>query len=46
MKDFNNLDDLKAEFDKFVTERCINEEQKQVDEEEDNNEETPAFVDE
>lgn len=46
MKDFNNLDDLKAEFDKFVTERCISEEQKQVDEEEDNNEETPAFVDE
>jgi len=46
MKDFNNLDDLKAEFDKFVTERCINEEQKQIDEEEDNNEETPAFVDE
>jgi hypothetical protein len=46
MKDFNNLDDLKAEFDKFVTERCINEEQKQMDEEENGEEEAPAFVDE
>lgn len=45
MKDFNNLDDLKAEFDKFVRESCISEEQKQVDAEEDN-EEAPAFVDE
>lgn len=46
MKDFNNLDDLKAEFDKFVTERCVNEEQKQIDEQEQEEEETPAFVDE
>lgn len=46
MKDFNNLDDLKAEFDKFVTERCINEEQKQIDAEEQGEEEAPAFVDE
>lgn len=46
MKDFNNLDDLKAEFDKFVTERCINEEQKQIDQEENGEEEAPAFVDE
>ncbi len=46
MQDFNNLDDLKAEFDKFVSERCITEEQKQIDAEEDDNEETPAFVDE
>lgn len=45
MKDFNNIDDLKAEFDKFVRESCISEEQKQVDAEEDN-EEAPAFVDE
>lgn len=45
MKDFNNLDDLKAEFDKFVRESCISEEQKQIDAEEDN-EEAPAFVDE
>ncbi len=46
MKDFNNLDDLKAEFDKFVQERCITEEEKQVKEEEQDDEETPAFVDE
>lgn len=46
MKDFNNLADLKAEFDKFVTDRCINEEQKQIDEEENGEEEAPAFVDE
>lgn len=46
MKDFNNLDDLKAEFDKFVTERCINEEQKQIDQEENGEEEAPVFVDE
>ena len=46
MNDFNNIDDLKAEFDKFVTERCINEEQKQVDAEENEDAEAPAFVDE
>ncbi len=46
MKDFNNLDDLKAEFDKFVTERCITEEEKQIQKEEDEEEEAPAFVDE
>jgi len=45
MKDFNDIDDLKAEFDKFVRESCISEEQKQRDEEEDS-EEAPAFVDE
>ena len=45
MKDFNNLDDLKAEFDKFVTERCISEEEKQIQKEEDE-EDAPAFVDE
>lgn len=45
MKDFNNIDDLKAEFDKFVTDRCVNEEQKQIDAEE-GDEEAPAFVDE
>ncbi len=46
MKDFNNLDDLKAEFDKFVTERCITEEEKQIAKEEEEEEEAPAFVDE
>ncbi|MFC2074150.1 hypothetical protein ACFLR3_02750 [Campylobacterota bacterium] len=46
MKDFNNLDDLKAEFDKFVTERCITEEEKQIQKEEDEEEAAPAFVDE
>jgi hypothetical protein len=46
MKDFNNLDDLKAEFDKFVHESCIGEEQKQKDEEEAELEDAPAFVDE
>ena len=46
MKDFNNLDDLKAEFDKFVQERCITEERKQIEAEEEENEENPAFVDE
>ena len=46
MKDFNNLDDLKAEFDKFVADRCINEEQKQVDAEENEDADAPAFVDE
>jgi len=46
MKDFNNLDDLKAEFDKFVHESCIGEEQKQKDEEEGELEDAPAFVDE
>ena len=46
MKDFNNLDDLKAEFEQFVTDRCISEEQKQIDEEEHGEEDAPAFVDE
>ncbi len=46
MKDFNNLDDLKAEFDKFVTERCVTEEQKQIEADENEDEEAPAFVDE
>ncbi|MDF1880338.1 hypothetical protein JHD50_03295 [Sulfurimonas sp. MAG313] len=46
MKDFNNLDDLKAEFDKFVHESCIGEEQKQQAEEEADLDEAPAFVDE
>jgi len=46
MKDFNNLDDLKAEFDKFVHESCIGEEQKQQEAEEDELDEAPAFVDE
>jgi hypothetical protein len=45
MKDFNNIDDLKAEFDKFVQERCITEEEKQREIEEEE-EENPAFVDE
>lgn len=42
----NNLDDLKAEFDQFVQERCITEEDKHIKEEEQEDEETPAFVDE
>lgn len=46
MKDFNNIEDLKAEFEKFATERCVGEEQKQQAAEEDEHEETPAFVDE
>ena len=46
MKDFNNIDDLKAEFDKFVHESCIGEEQKQQAAEENELEEIPAFVDE
>jgi len=46
MKDFNNLDDLKAEFDKFVHESCIGEEQKQQAAEEEELEDAPAFVDE
>lgn len=46
MKDFNNIDDLKAEFDKFVHESCIGEEQKQQAEEEADLDEAPAFVDE
>jgi len=46
MNDFNNLDDLKAEFDKFVHESCIGEEQRQKEEEEGELEEAPAFVDE
>lgn len=45
MKDFNNIDDLKAEFDKFVRESCVTEEQQRADEEHDD-EEAPAFVDE
>lgn len=46
MKDFNNIDDLKAEFEKFATERCVGEEQKQEKAEEEENEENPAFVEE
>ena len=46
MKDFNNLDDLKAEFDKFVQERCITAEEEHKNDEEAEEEETPAFVDE
>ena len=46
MKDFNNLDDLKAEFEKFATERCVGEEQKQLEAEENEDEENPAFVEE
>lgn len=46
MRDFNNLDDLKAEFDKFVHESCIGEEQKQEAEIEADLDEAPAFVDE
>jgi len=46
MNDFNNLDDLKAEFDKFVHESCIGEEQKQQAAEEEELEDAPAFVDE
>lgn len=46
MKDFNNIDDLKAEFDKFVQERCITEEEKREKLEEEEEEDNPAFVDE
>ena len=46
MKDFNNIEDLKAEFEKFATERCVGEEQKQLEEEENEDQENPAFVEE
>ncbi len=46
MKDFNNIDDLRAEFDKFVQERCITEEEKREKLEEEEEEDNPAFVDE
>lgn len=41
----NNLDDLKAEFDQFVQERCVSEDKHQEDVEAEE-EENPAFVDE
>ena len=42
----NNLDDLKAEFDKFVRESCVTEEEKQVKAQEEEDEDNPAFVEE
>jgi len=42
----NNLDDLKAEFDKFVRESCVGEEQKQERADQEEDEENPAFVEE
>jgi len=42
----NNLDDLKAEFDKFVRESCVTEEEKQVKADEEEDEDNPAFVEE
>ena len=42
----NNIDDLKAEFDKFVRESCVTEEEKQAKSEEEEDEDNPAFVEE
>jgi len=42
----NNLDDLKAEFDKFVRESCVTEEEKQIKANEEEDEDNPAFVEE
>jgi len=42
----NNIDDLKAEFDKFVQERCITQENEQEKAEREEDEDNPAFVEE